>query len=185
MCSSTSGHDTTMASSYGKTISISTIIIIILPSLSFTSNKTFPLGSHTKSVCVCVLVLSRNFPLLLRNGHTSKMLLSFHSPFFILFHYLYQQQKRAESSNKKKWKLFLISTCELFFTFFCVVSFFPRSFLSFSHPQTFPFAVETDICKWDEKKTWKTNEEKKFASSSSCPLRCPPAPLSFRIEFRI
>lgn len=102
MCSSTSGHDTTMASSYGKTISISTIIIIILPSLSFTSNKTFPLGSHTKSVCVCVFVLSQNFPLLLRNGHTSKMLLSFHSPFFILFHYLYQQQKRAESSNKKK-----------------------------------------------------------------------------------
>lgn len=99
--------------------------------VSLQTKLNFSIGLAHKKVCVCVLVLSQKFLLLLRNGHTSKMLLSFHSPFF---HSSSLSISTTEESRivkqKKKWKLFLISTCELFFTFFYVVSFSPTHKLS-------------------------------------------------------
>lgn len=181
MCFSTSGHDTTMASSYGKTISISTIIIIILPSLSFTSNKTpqlFHWGSHTKSVCVRSRTEPKVSIAATQWAHEQNAFVISFSVFHSSSLSISTTEESRIVKQNKKWKLFLISTCELFFTFFYVVSsLLPPHKLSRSSLRLI-FVNET------RKKLEKKRMKKKTLPQAQVVL-CVARPLHCRLELNL
>lgn len=115
-----------------KPFQFPTIIIIILPNLSFTSNKTqlFHWTRTQKSVCVRSRTKPKVSIAATQWAHEQNAFVISFSVFSFFFIIYINNRREPNRQTKKKWKLFLISTCELFFTFFYVVSFSPTHKLS-------------------------------------------------------
>lgn len=122
---------------------------------------------------VCV---RRKFCVSLRNRHTSERASLFNhlSSSFSFFFIIYinnrnRQTKQREKNENYSW--FQLVNCSL-------LSFYVVS----SYPLLLPLTTLLDICKWDEKTLLVRERERKKKWTRNFQL---PAPLSFRIEFRI